>query len=417
MKKSLLAIAVASVLPGVVAAQVVVGGVMDGGYNMTSVKGQSASNNKAGTEVETVRSGGNASGALASNRLFFRGTEKIGDLTAGFHYELGMDAGGTGDLSTTGGVRRSVVTLGGGFGTFTIGRDYTPIFNVSAALDASAADNVNFGKAVYLNVATTRDSGQINWTSPQFSGITVNLSVAKNTVDQAAYGSTGSPNPCPAAQTTPAGQLAPSQCGTKVDQTVTGFSAVWESGPFRIMAASAVRDNSNNSSAALITDQKRMEAIFGGTWAVNKDFTLLAAYGGRWTNDSKSDLLRTTSNTARAVRFTSSNFQDSKDRTDEYVGYQLGARYMITPNTQIHGSWGKAEMQFIPSCVNSSLVGCTTQGVKKGDIDAYKLGLIQSLSKRTRLYALYGADDGRLDTDSGQKIKRSELAFGLNHAF
>ncbi len=400
--------AIAAAVPAVASAQVTVGGIMDGGYSMTTVKGQSNPANKAGTEVETVRTGGNAAGALASNRLFFRGTEKIGDMTAGFHYELGMDAGGTGDLSTSGGVRRSVVSLGGGFGTIEIGRDYTPIFSVSAALDASAADNVNFGKAVYLNVATTRDSGQIMWTSPTISGFTVKLSAAKNTSDQSANGTTSS---CPAAQTLPA------QCGVKVDQTATGFSLVWASGPIQVMAASAVRDVSNNTSAALSTDQTRKEAIIGGTWAVNKDLTLLAAYGGRWTDDSKSDTVRSSTNTARAVRFTSGNFEDSSTRTDEYFGYQLGARYMITPNTQIHGSWGKAEMQFVPSCAASSLAGCLTQGVKKTDVDAYKLGLIQSLSKRTRLYALYGADDGRLDADSGQKIKRSEFAFGLNHAF
>ena len=385
---------------------------MDGGYSMTSIKGQSGSANKAGTEVETIRTGGNASGALASNRLFFRGTEKIGDMTAGFHYELGMDAGGTGDLATAGGVRRSVVSLGGGFGTIEIGRDYTPIFSVSAALDASAADNVNFGKAVYLNVATTRDSGQIMWTSPTFSGFTVKLSAAKNTSDQAPYtpGST-TVKDCPAAQTSPV------QCGVKVDTTATGFSIVWASGPFQVMAASAVRDISNNTNPAVSTDQTRKEAIFGGTWAVNKDLTLLAAYGGRWTDDSKSDTVRSSTNTARAVRFTSSNFEDSSTRIDEYFGYQLGARYMITPNTQIHGSWGKAEMQFVPSCAASSLAGCLTQGVKKTDVDAYKIGLIQSLSKRTRLYALYGMDDGRLDADSGQMVKRSEFAIGLNHAF
>ena len=57
---------------------------MDGGFNSVTTK--------TATEVTRNQTGGNAAGALASNRLFFRGTEKIGDLTAGFHYELGLDA-------------------------------------------------------------------------------------------------------------------------------------------------------------------------------------------------------------------------------------------------------------------------------------------------------------------------------------
>ncbi|MGA1349380.1 MAG: porin, partial [Burkholderiaceae bacterium] len=128
--ESLLAIAIAAAVPAVASAQVTVGGIMDGGFSTTTVK--------TGSEVTVNQTGGNASGALASNRLFFRGTEKIGNMTAGFHYELGMNAGGTGDLSTTGGVRMSIVSLAGGFGEVRIGRDYTPIFSLSCSLDSAS---------------------------------------------------------------------------------------------------------------------------------------------------------------------------------------------------------------------------------------------------------------------------------------
>ncbi|NCW86211.1 MAG: hypothetical protein EBV69_09005 [Oxalobacteraceae bacterium] len=69
---------------------------MDGGFNSVTTTNTPFTGSKAETTVnQTV---GNAAGALASNRLFFRGTEKFGDMTAGFHYELGLDAGGTGNL-------------------------------------------------------------------------------------------------------------------------------------------------------------------------------------------------------------------------------------------------------------------------------------------------------------------------------
>jgi len=68
MKKSLLAIAIAAAVPAVASAQVTVGGIMDGGFNSVTTK--------QGTETTVNQTGGNAAGALASNRLFFRGTEK-----------------------------------------------------------------------------------------------------------------------------------------------------------------------------------------------------------------------------------------------------------------------------------------------------------------------------------------------------
>lgn len=183
MKKSLLAIAIAAAVPAVASAQVTVGGIMDGGFNSVTTK--------QGAETTVNQTGGNAAGALASNRLFFRGTEKIGDMTAGFHYELGMDAGGTGDLSTTGGVRRSVVSLAGGFGTVEIGRDYTPIFSLSCSLDTSMCDNVNIGKSVYLagsgtdgiRVTTVRNSGQIMYTTPTMGGLVARVAVTNRSND------------------------------------------------------------------------------------------------------------------------------------------------------------------------------------------------------------------------------------------
>jgi len=66
MKKSLLAIAIAAAVPAVASAQVTVFGIMDAGVGSTAEKVN-------GTEVTTVRTGGNSAGALSSNRLGFRG--------------------------------------------------------------------------------------------------------------------------------------------------------------------------------------------------------------------------------------------------------------------------------------------------------------------------------------------------------
>jgi len=76
--ESLLAIAIAAAVPAVASAQVTVFGIMDNGFNTTTVK-------TGTTEVTRTQTGGLGAGALSSNRIGFRGTEKIGDLTAGFH--------------------------------------------------------------------------------------------------------------------------------------------------------------------------------------------------------------------------------------------------------------------------------------------------------------------------------------------
>jgi len=341
MKKSLLAIAIAAAVPAVASAQVTVGGIMDGGFNSVTTK--------TATEVTRNQTGGNAAGALASNRLFFRGTEKIGGMTAGFHYELGLDAGGTGDLSTTGGVRRSVVSLAGGFGTVEIGRDYTPVFSLSCALDTSMCDNVNIGKAVYLagsgtdgiRVTTVRNSGQIMYTTPSMGGLTAKIAVTNRSNDTNIGG----------------------------DVESTGGSLVYNAGP--LMVGVAMNNQDSWAGTTSIAKTAREEMIFGGSYMINKQLSVQFQNGRIKSNDVKT-----------------------------YQGNQIGARFNVSDSIMVHGSFGSGD------------------GVGTDLKSAYKFGLINSLSKRTRLYALYGADE--LETKSGttvSKRERSEFAVGINHAF
>jgi len=382
MKKSLLAIAIATTVPAVASAQVTVGGIMDGGFNSVTTTNTPVTGSKA--EVTVNQTGGNAAGALASNRLFFRGTEKFGDMTAGFHYELGLDAGGTGNLQVgmtnnangaplstapSQGVRRSVVTLGGGFGTVEIGRDYTPIFSLSAATDTSMADNVNIGKSVYLNgaasVTTVRNNGQLMYTLPTMGGLVAKIAIVNRSQD---------PN-------------------TNGDVESIGGSIVYNAGPLMLGAAyndqktrscTAVSPNSTTSligftsgnaacdSSKPLTMTKREEILVGATYAFNQDLSLQFQYGDL---DQKAGTART-----------------------EYKGWQLGGRYNFTPNLMAHLSFGGGEHTL-------------------GDFTAAKAGVIYSLSKRSRLYWLSGADILEYKGGATKERMRQEVAIGLNHAF
>jgi predicted porin len=331
MKKSLLAIAIAAAVPAVASAQVTVFGIMDGGFNTTTVK--------TGSEVTRNQTGGNAAGALASNRIGFRGTEKIGDMTAGFHYELGMDAGGTGDLSTTGGVRRSVVSLAGGFGTVEIGRDYTPIFSLSCTLDTAACSNVQEGKGVYLNgaaaITTVRNSGQIMYTLPTMGGLTAKIAVTNRSSD---------PN-------------------TSGDVESTGGSVVYNAGPLML----GVAFNNQKAFSSATASVKREEMIIGGSYMVNKQLSIQVQHGD----------LKTGS-------------------VDTYKGTQVGARFNVSPTLLAFGSVGSGD-------------GAV------GDFEGFNVGIANSLSKRTRLYATYGQDE--LKKAGSPTRERSQFAVGINHAF
>jgi predicted porin len=295
-----LAIAIAAAVPAVASAQVTVYGIMDAGYFVDKTK--------TGTAEKTLSTTGtNPNGPLASNRIGFRGTEKIGDMTAGFHYELGMDAGNTGDLVTSGGVRKSTVSLGGGFGTVEVGRNYTPIFNVSCALDAFYCSNINVGKTIYANIATTRDSGQIQYTLPTMGGLTVSGAFASNVTEKTGKADVGA--------------------------DAVGLSAVYAAGPLSVRAGWAKREAKGGD--------ERTEMIIGGSYMVSKQLTVLATWGDHQIDGS--------SGAQKSAR----------------NGFQIGARYLVTPNTEIIGQFGQRDDETTSGSVKTEVTGFNIGAIQR----------------------------------------------------
>jgi predicted porin len=118
------------------------------------------------------RQTGVQSGNQSSSRFGFRGTEDLGNgLKAIFNLEGGTNIDtGAGDSSGLF-ARRAVVGLEGGFGSVTLGREYSPIASVAAASDA-------FGQGFYgsnlsaftSNRLTRRMSNSVSYKSPTFAG-------------------------------------------------------------------------------------------------------------------------------------------------------------------------------------------------------------------------------------------------------
>src|SRR6476660_2912926 len=121
MHHKLLTVAVLAALPLAASAQssVVVYGIVD-----ASVARENTDFNNGSRTVM-------ASGNQSTSRIGFRGTEDLGNgLKALFNIEAGVAIDtGAADSSLFG--RRAVVGLQGAFGTLTLGREYTPINDVS----------------------------------------------------------------------------------------------------------------------------------------------------------------------------------------------------------------------------------------------------------------------------------------------
>ncbi|MFT3805121.1 MAG: porin [Burkholderiaceae bacterium] len=118
------------------------------------------------------------SGVQSTSRFGIRGSEDLGGgLKALFVAEGGWNVDeGTGSAANGGldFARRSVVGLGGSFGTVMLGRDYTPAYYAGAATDVF--NYGLFGTAFTYQQSggyTLRASNAIHYTSPSFGGLTI----------------------------------------------------------------------------------------------------------------------------------------------------------------------------------------------------------------------------------------------------
>jgi predicted porin len=118
------------------------------------------------------------SGSQSGSRIGFRGEEDLGGGTkVGFVLEnsIGVDTG-AGPAMT----RQSFLYMAGGFGTVAAGRQYTPQFNMLAAIDPFGVGTIGdafTGRGVYLAGLASGDVVRVDnllaYISPSFGGLTV----------------------------------------------------------------------------------------------------------------------------------------------------------------------------------------------------------------------------------------------------
>ena len=174
MKKTLVAIAALAVV-GAASAQVTLYGKIDATARASTV-GKSGATTEADLTKFSLDSAG-----LSGSRWGVKGTEDLGSgLTAAFQLEQGFSVDtGTNSNDSRAFHRQAYVTLGGGFGSLSLGRQYGTIDNVIGYLDIQGyATNSAMGSAFAggAHADGTDGSGRINnsitYTTPSVSGFT-----------------------------------------------------------------------------------------------------------------------------------------------------------------------------------------------------------------------------------------------------
>jgi predicted porin len=147
-------------------------GIMDLGY------GSVTEETDAG--VQTKKTTGMSSGVQSGSRWGLKGTEDLGGgLKASFQLESAITAD-TG--ASTGFTRTSKVALSGGFGTVSLGRQYTPTFSLISGTDVTGTD----GTATSDLYAASRADSMFMYTSPSINGVTFVVGTSGDSVEAAA---------------------------------------------------------------------------------------------------------------------------------------------------------------------------------------------------------------------------------------
>jgi predicted porin len=181
MKLKLVALAVAAVASAAASAQtanVTLYGAVDTFIASTRATDGTASPGGVGAITRSSRVTSVESGGLSGSRWGVRGSEALGGgLNAVFQLEsgFGSDTGALGQGGLLFG-RQAYVGVNGGFGSFTLGRQYAPMFYVldSLDIDGTSTFSVN-GNHQLGRPGTLRVNNAIKYATPNMGGATMQV--------------------------------------------------------------------------------------------------------------------------------------------------------------------------------------------------------------------------------------------------
>lgn len=241
----------------------------------------------------------------ASSRLGFRGTEDLGNgLKALFNLEAGIQLDtGAGDSALFG--RRAVVGLEGGFGTVTVGREYTPVDDVSSASHILGQGFYGSNLSAFTNGKITRRvSNAVKYKTASLQGFKVGAIVG----------------------------LGETLSGPSNDYK--SLSAEYQNGPFYVGGAYATLDR-------LATGGNDKEAIIGAAYTVGP-----WQFKGNWMRgdqagpNNRYTQFNVGASYAIGKGTIYGNVQQSKLETGARGnGYALTYSYALSKRTNVYGSY------------------------------------------------------------------------------
>jgi predicted porin len=360
MKKHLIAAAVAAAVAVPAMAQnVEVYGILDMGYGVNKTSGDVMAVDK--TKI-------NGWAGLSGNRLGFRGTEDLGGgLKAAFVLETSVAP----DAAFGAANRLTNITLSGGFGGVTVGRQVTPSKAMNDTFTAfQGGGNFQTGSTVHTatgmvtsdqtttaTLGTTsigafsgRTSNAVIYSSPTMNGFKVALGVIRDTSDNDAL----------------------------LDQSETSATAAridYAAGPLAVAYARTNGKIKTEGTATVDgTDRKVTIDNLGGSYTLGATKIFVAH--------------------ARAKDDLSGGDELKTKGTDVGVTYTMGAVTLL-------GSVGRGELG------------------TDADVDGYQAQVHYAMSKRTTLYALYGNTkiEGKDDLGANVEHKETISMVGVRHSF
>ena len=356
MKKSILALAVLGAMAGTAAAQssVTVYGIVDAGF-VAERGGAAGSVNKL------------TSGIASGSRIGFKGTDDLGGgLSALFLLENGFNVDG-GSLGQGGLLfgRQAFVGLSGGFGTVTLGRQYTPQYLTLAFVDPFITGMLGDAANIMPNTGNgaSRMDNAIKYATKDLSGFSAEL----------AYGF---------------GEVADDNSAGRQ----LGAAIAYKGGPLAVRLG---YHNRNNDTATVKNTSDGKSTLLGATY----DFGIAKAHAAYGVNKGlNSSPLRNTSNP-----YGSLVAPTASTKSDDWL-------FGVTVPLGVH-------------TIRASYVHKNDKTAANQDASQWGLGYLYALSKRTDLYASYAHISNKngagytvgsaIEAGSGD----SAVAVGVRHAF
>jgi predicted porin len=432
MKKLLIASAALAMVAGTAQAQssVTVYGSLDLGMNSVDFKNIGGKTGEAAqASLKGINAADNsAAGALTSQRIGFRGTEDLGGgLKANFNLEYGFFGNVNGDSVTTSsavqntnqfaGASQSKTAAAGGkagdaalqtrtqrvglesasLGRLDVGYGLTGLFatvsghsplpgnnfygDVAYTSDSSTANRLNSGADSRIIAGGVRMSG-FQYTTPTVSGVSAVVDYGTNSQKY----DDGSTN------------------NQKAENM--GLTLRYNAGALGLAATThkLKADNSTNYFTTAFTETNAGDAAIGeGNTDVNNTVTTtdFMALSAKYNVTSTLAL-----NALYAKNKSKSSATGAQSGKNDVT--QVGAAYTMG-KTQLVAQYGEGD-------------GETTAGAGRRDRKGYQLGAIYNLSKRSNVYALYGAQEAKyVDAATGGVAgtveKVSGYVVGVRHSF